>query len=195
MKTLIALVLLIALCGAPVIAQEPETFVKGPDAHGGFGGPVIRFTSMNDQVAVVVGGHGGWIIDHRFIIGGGGYGIVGDMVDVPYFNLGGRPYLTFGYGGLELQYVMQPMKRVHYSVSVLIGGGTARCRIGNRWITGNDDVFVAEPGAAIALNLTRSIRLDLGAAYRITRGVDITWMANEDLSGPAAVVAVSFGRF
>lgn len=195
MRAIVVLLLAVAVA-APALAQEPETLISGGVSHGGFGGPAVRFTRLSDQLGVMVGGHGGWIIGHSFVIGGGGYGLAGNNVDMPYTGIpGGRPYLTFGYAGVELQYIIRPMKLVHYSVSALIGGGSARCRAGGMWVTGTDDVFIAEPGASVILNLTRSIRLDLGVAYRFASGVDIPWMANEDLSGPSGILAVGFGHF
>jgi hypothetical protein len=195
MKTILK-VLALSLLGAGALrSQEPETLLNGHMTYGGFGGPVVRFTRLADQFGALLGGHGGWIINHRLVIGGGAYGLVGQRVEVPYFTLPARTYLTFGYGGLELQYVIRPAKLVHPSFSVLIGGGTARCRAGGMWVTGNDDVFIAEPGAAITMNLTRGIRLDLGGSYRFASGVDIPWMANEDLSGFSGLIAVGFGHF
>jgi hypothetical protein len=41
---------------------------------GGFGGPVIKVININGENAVRVGGRGGWIINHSFVLAGGGIG-------------------------------------------------------------------------------------------------------------------------
>ena len=34
----------------------------------------MTFTTLNGENAVLVGGRGGWIINHSFVLGGAGYG-------------------------------------------------------------------------------------------------------------------------
>jgi hypothetical protein len=75
--------IMIVLCTFTVsVAAQEETLFKGDIQTGGFGGPVIKLTRINDQGALMVGGRGGWIINHCLALGGGGYGIVND-VDSP----------------------------------------------------------------------------------------------------------------
>jgi hypothetical protein len=189
------LLLLVALAG-PAGAQEPETLLGDNVEHGGYGGPVIRLSGINGQFGIFVGGHGGWIIDHRFVIGGGGYGLVGNTLDVPYVSpFGGRSYLTFGYGGLEVQYIGQPVKLVHFTVFTLVGAGGANYRAGGTTMLDSDPLFVAEPGAGVEVNLTRTIRLSAGATYRLVRGVTLPGLTNGDLSGPSGFIGLGFGHF
>ncbi|NIN69246.1 MAG: hypothetical protein GTO63_32105, partial [Anaerolineae bacterium] len=73
---------LLALVGVTLVgsqfgvAQEPETLIEGDVRHGGFGGPVVKFTEVNNEFGVLVGGRGGWIINDSFVLGAGGYGLV-----------------------------------------------------------------------------------------------------------------------
>ncbi|MBI4501521.1 MAG: hypothetical protein HY700_10200 [Gemmatimonadetes bacterium] len=104
MKIIVPWVLAWCISATPLTGQEPESLVGNTVSHGGFGGPVLRFTELNGQFGIMLGGHGGWIINHRFVIGGGAYGLTGKNIDVSYVSpTGGRPYLTFGYGGIELR--------------------------------------------------------------------------------------------
>ncbi|MBN1426023.1 hypothetical protein JXA88_15850, partial [Candidatus Fermentibacteria bacterium] len=66
-----------ALC-AITVQEQPETLLKGPIENGGFGGLVVKFSQLADQTAVFVGGRGGWILNHTFVIGGGGYGLANE---------------------------------------------------------------------------------------------------------------------
>jgi hypothetical protein len=197
MKLIAQGILALLLSATPLIGQEAETLVGSNVAHGGFGGPVARLTRFNGQTGVMLGGRGGWIIDHRFVIGGGAYGLVGSAITVPYAPpAGGSAYLTFGYGGLELQYIERPLRLTHLTLSLLIGVGGAEYRQGGGGqLTPSSTLFVAEPGAGIQLNLTRGIRLSATGSYRFVSGVRLSGLANGDLSGLAAALGVEFGRF
>jgi len=66
-----------SLAAMTVVAtgQEAETLFAGEVVHGGFGGPVLKASTVNGSPALFVGGRGGWIINHSFILGGGGDGL------------------------------------------------------------------------------------------------------------------------
>jgi len=194
MKRIAQCGLALCLAAAPLVSQEAETLVGDKVAHGGFGGPVLRFGEFNGQAGFMLGGHGGWIIDHRFAIGGAGYGLLGRHIDVPYASpTGGNAYLTFGYGGLQLQYFERPLKLVHLAFSALIGVGGAEYRQdGGGQLTPSSTLFVAEPGAGVALNLTPRIRVSVSGSYRIVSGVGLAGLRNADLSGPAAALSLDF---
>ena len=43
---------------------------------GAFGAPVIKYTRISDQSALIIGGKWGWVINKRFAIGTGFYSLV-----------------------------------------------------------------------------------------------------------------------
>ena len=189
------------LIAAPLFAQE-ETLISGKVEHGGFGGPVVKFTQMKDEFAMLVGGRGGWIINHTFVIGGGGYGLVSE-IEADALSFTGEPlYLAVGYGGLELEYIASSNKLVHFSVPVLIGAGGIDYierdfedhHFDDHYFDG-DVFFIAEPGINMILNVTSFFRLGVGGSYRFVSGVEIAPLENSDLSGPSAVVTLKFGKF
>lgn len=171
-----------------LIAQEDvpdETLLKGGIESGGFGGPVLRFTDIGGQFAVLFGGRGGWIINRTFILGGGGYGLVNDVrIDA---TLPGR--VDFGYGGLELTYVHASNRLYHASITALIGGGTIK------QLSASDGVFVFEPYANGWLNVTRYFRISAGLGYRFVSGVDFPGLSNSDFASPIAELGLNFGSF
>jgi hypothetical protein len=193
------------------LAQE-ETLLSGGVEHGGFGGPVVKVTRINGQDAVLVGGRGGWIINHTFVIGGGGYGLVTDVrPSVP--GLLGQDKLMLGYGGLELEFILQSDRVVHLTVPILIGAGAVGYRNGywghgvdldlgidNRF----DTFFIVEPGVDLELNVVSFFRINAGLSYRHVSGIgvptDITGSArplasNSDLRGVSWMIGFKFGSF
>ncbi len=206
MKPIVATLLMLSLFTVlPLTAQEEETLVSGPVESGGFGGPSLRITKINGETAVLVGGRGGWIINHVFMIGGAGYGLVTrNAAKTP--GLLGEKDLDVGYGGLEMEYYVNPNDLIHGSVRLLLGGGGVAYRE-DVMATSHRDMdgfFVAEPGVSINLNVTHFFRISAGASYRIVTGVDAPTdilghpaplTSNADLSGPSALLTLKFGKF
>lgn len=197
MKSIALALLLVVLSPFSLSSKEAETLVGDKVTHGGFGGPVLRFSRFDGQTGFMMGGHGGWIINRRFVIGGGAYGLLGDGIGVPFTpSVGGNAYLSFGYAGLELQYFERPLKLVHLTFSTLIGGGGTEYRQGGgAQLTGSSAVFVVEPGAGLALNVSKKIRLSATGSYRFVNGVSLSGLDDGDLSGPAVALSLDFGRW
>ncbi len=193
-KLLICLLLVTAL---PVLAQE-ETLLKGKIQSGGFGGPVVKFTQIKDEFSVFVGGRGGWIINHTFVIGAGGYGLVNDNIEMGRTLLGNPIYLTMGYGGLELEYIKNSDKLIHWSILALIGGGGVDERekgVGYGESFDGDAFFIFEPAVNLELNVTTFFRICMSGSYRFIAGTDFRGIHNDDLIAPTAALTFKFGKF
>ena len=168
MKT-IAAFLLALLLGAPLRAQE--TLLGGDVEFGGYGGPVVQFTSLNKQRGVLVGGGGGVVIGHTLSLGGAGYGLVNNVTEdvAP----AATPYLNLGYGGVYLRYINSSNALVHFTAGVLIGGGGAGFRDdvadGNEPNTGlSISTALSGRSSKSARGLLRSPNVITGATYRPT---------------------------
>ncbi|NBC17555.1 MAG: hypothetical protein GVY18_09610 [Bacteroidetes bacterium] len=206
----IIVLLLTGLLAGPVAAQDgTETLVGDYDVdHGGFGGPVVKLSTVDGTVAAFVGGRGGWIINlrpgHTVVLGGGGYGLANDIEAmrfngaVPEKRASAQTYLAFGYGGVEVEYVNRTQRLLHGSLQVLIGGGSVSFRdadhesLGDRY---EDELFVVEPTAHLLLNVTSFLRIGGGISYRFVSGSSLERFSDADLSGPSAVLTFKFGSF
>src|SRR3974390_1344606 len=87
-----ALILAIA---APAAAQTapgsgtPQNPIVVEQVHDGFAfAPDVKVTDINHQTGVLVGAYGGWMIDNKLLLGGGGYGLTN-----------GSGHTGLGYGG------------------------------------------------------------------------------------------------
>jgi len=163
-----------------------ETLISGDIESGGCGGPVVRFSGVNDTFAVFVGGRGGWIINHSFVIGGGGYGLVTDV-----FVSGNK--LNMAYGGLWTEYILSSDQLVHFTFGTLIGMGNAHFDP-----EGKDQrvYFVLEPEANVELNVVRFFRVCAGVSYRFAIGLTgLSGVNDAALSGLSANLFCKFGRF
>jgi hypothetical protein len=177
---------------------EPEVLIPKTARHGFWGGPFMQVSTLRDRAAVFAGGRGGWLLDGRLTLGGGGCGLV-NRVRAP--AAAGRPGddldLAMGYGGGWLEYTFSPLRLLHVSVGTLVGGGqlSLNWRGGGAYGSGSEGFFVAEPAVTAELNLARAVRLDVGAAYRWIVGVDMPGLSTSDVAGLSLVVMMKFGRF
>jgi hypothetical protein len=198
-----ALAAAILLSGA-ALAQE-ETLLGGRIQHGGFGGPVVKLTQVSDRFGCLVGGHGGWILNHSLWLGGGGYGLANRIPTTPSVLTGGDSLsLSMGYGGFEFGFIVKSDRLVHLSFQTLVGaGGVSESEDfpeydweddygqGER----SDAFFIVEPQVDIVLNVTGFLRIAAGASYRFVSGVESGFVTDSGLDGPSAVLSLHFGKF
>ena len=170
MKKLVT-VLLVVLFSYPAMAQD-ETLLKGEVESGGYGGPIFKVGQINGSTGVFVGGQGGWIINHSFVLGGKGYGLV-NIVDIEGSE---NLELDFGCGGVLLEYIFSSNKLLHLGINTMIGAGGVRYAEKDY---SNDleeldynasSFFVLEPGVNIDLNHSSYFRIGDGATYRYVNG-------------------------
>jgi hypothetical protein len=201
--TLIAFLFLIV--GA-VHAQDEETLLGGGFESGGYGAPVVKFTNVKGEFGVMVGGYGGWLINHAFMIGGGGYGLATRHLIHPASGTTNTPEdrrMQFGYGGGILEFIFSPKSVVHSTVTLLIGGGEVSMQ--DYWDDFNDfthgyesqkdGLFVLEPSVNVEVNVTSFFRVNAGGSYRFVSGTNMFGLTNEDLSGASINLALKFGSF
>lgn len=178
-----------------------ETLIPGDVAAGGYGGPVFMYSRVQGKDALFFGGRGGWLADHHFVLGAGGFALVSRIAPpegAP--DIGEELRTEFAYGGLWLEYILLPDKLVHASIGTLLGGGAVsysrirRMERQDRQVE-SDVVFAVEPVLSVELNLTRFLRMSAGAGYRHVGSVELTGLRQKDLSGFTGSVMLRFGRF
>ena len=102
-------------------SARTETLLKGDVDTGFLFAPDFKFTDVNGDFASLVGGYGGWVIDKKFLIGGGVYTLA---------NGSGADGMT--YGGGVFEYFINQGSLVNVSVRGLVGGGNATLDSGFR---------------------------------------------------------------
>lgn len=204
--TTFLLILLCALWGiSSANAQDMQTLIDSDVTHGGFGGPVVKFSDVAGDAGVWVGGRGGWIINiseaHAIGLGGGGYGLTTSHAIPQPEDIGDpsieSPQALAGYGGFELEYTNRSARLLHWTATTLIGAGSvsARSQDFQQIDEDFDPFFVIEPGLHGELNVTTFMRVHLGVSYRLTSGIDQAGFGDGDFSGINGSIAFKFGSF
>ena len=172
---------------SPALAQEDGA--SPGFASGGFGAPVVKFSSMVDQFALFAGARGAWVANHRFAVGAGVYALA-NTIDAEQLV---EPITKLVYAGLELEYIGLHAAPVHYSYLVFVGAG-------RRWRTDepdpdHDEIWVIEPALNLEFAPTRFLRIDTGAGYRFVGRVTSEDIDNGDLAAFFGALTFKVGSF
>ncbi len=213
-KIVLALLVLITAQQAWAQHAQMETLFSPKTAGekkgvsvGGYGTAVGKLTPMNDKLGVLTGLQGGVLLNHKWMLGAGGYGLV-NRIKSPRPNVANDndQSLQMWYTGLMTEYTHNPQKLIHWSVGALVGGGgVGREDWHSRWHDDDDDrdhgwhdgsgFFVAEPFAGVEMNITRFLRLNLSGSYRFIRGSGTPGISDSDLSGATFSLGIKAGSF
>lgn len=225
---LIWYILFLSAAALPLYSQadEEEKFMIDVKKikHGGMIAPVMKFTQINNEPALMLGGRIAWIINHNFCLGAGAYTMISgnpQATDTTDPVTGLSPTLMVTQVGMEFEYIEKPHKLLHYSIMAHIGAGNLVYALNymsedygnpldetsNRYSPdyGSDWYFVFEPQAHLILNVSKYVRIALGASYRFARGADYSFSVKStgkeyhydthDVSGPAAIFTIKVGYF
>ena len=196
--------------------NEFRTLFSGSEiTHGGYGGLSTNYSQIDGEDALLVGARGAWIINHGIGIGFGGYGITNN-INRDVYGDGSQYQLAGGYGGLLIEPIIGAKNPIHISIPVLIGAGGI-AYVNNSYSYGNQPpyhneyysldsqaFFVVEPGVELEMNMVKFFRIAVGAYYRYTSDVTLTYYKlnstelvteNPDLKGFSFGVTLKFGKF
>ena len=196
--------------------QEYRTlFGSSQMTHGGYGGLSINYSQLDGEDALLVGARGAWIINHGIGIGLAGYGITNN-INRDLYGDGSQYQMAGGYGGLLIEPIIGAKNPIHISIPVLIGAGGI-AYVNNTLQSGSQPpyhneyytldsqaFFVVEPGVELELNMVKFFRIALGAYYRYTSDVTLSYYKlnsleliteNPDLKGFSFGVTLKFGKF
>jgi len=173
--------------------------------------PDFKITRFDGRTSEMVGAYGGWLSDKTFFIGAGGYWLANNASDRRLGYGGvvlqwmGRSDETIGYsikglvGGGESTLGQSVTETIRVP-EVRGGDGRLPARppappaFTTQTITNTirirQDFFIAEPEADAVIRITKSLRLTLGAGYRLIAAEH----GNESrLRGPVGTIGLQLG--
>ncbi|HBS87614.1 MAG: hypothetical protein A2W91_15230 [Bacteroidetes bacterium GWF2_38_335] len=187
--------------------EEIKTLFDGSFTNGGYGSFDMKVSMVNKDAGLLLGGKGGWIINHRLVIGGAGFGLANTVSFTGTGDAGTNTDLTldFGYGGLMFEYIIMPQNPFHLSVPFVLGAGGATIYEKDPGSLFSDQYYgnalessgfiVLEPGVDLEINLIKFFRASLGVSYRYTIGSNMNRISDNDLSGISVNMGFKFGLF
>jgi len=195
------------LTSADSVFSEPSssgkirTLFGGTITNFGYGGPAIKFTRLENQFAVMPGGRGACIINNRYTLGGGGYGIANSIkLPVSGIDMDTTLYYKMGYGGLEFGYIIISGKKMNIGATLLVAAGAefleSKPESNSEISYGNDFkiIPVLEPSFYVELQLNHFIRLHTGISYRFVNSSDLYNIHVPNMSGFSCYIGLFFGK-
>lgn len=149
--------------------QPPKTIVDNGDSKSFVFVPEVKLTSVNNQFGNLIGARFGLMLNHKFMIGLGGYGM-----PIP-------ENVPMGYGGVAVEYLPWSDRATHFSFGALVGAGGLP----------NLTFLVVEPHVKFNANISAWLRLGVGGGYRFIGGAG---SADSLLRGPELTLSLGFGR-
>jgi len=214
MRTIQILTLSLLLLGTTAVHSQGNQneyrsiFNKKSDqktAIGGYGSFGVGYTSIDNKDALILNIKGALVINHSIGLGLAGYGFFNNLDKQ---NNNQDQYLAGGYGGFYFEPIFLSKSPVHLSFPILIGGGGVSTIPNDFWnYPGSnypynyDMFFVVEPGVELEFNMVKFFRVSLGATYRFTNGVQLTYpedgseVAFKALDGFNIYMNFKFGKF
>ncbi|KYG83588.1 hypothetical protein AWN68_01940 [Roseivirga echinicomitans] len=211
MKTTILSIALLLFIGFGAFAQEPDQEFRtifnnnGIRSNGGYGGITTGYSKIADRDAILIGGHGAWLINHQFGLGFGGTAFATERKTDTQLN--NRYSIAGGYGGLRMEVILMPKSPIHLSFPILVGaGGVTYVESGRDYDFAREEdsqaFFVTEAGAEIEINVIKFMRLSFGAHYRYTSDIGLTYLDGgapitdkDALRGMSGKISLKFGKF
>ncbi|MEJ2615024.1 MAG: hypothetical protein P8Z35_08700 [Ignavibacteriaceae bacterium] len=185
-----------------LILLSVSSDLSAQTTFGAFGAPVIKYSSLSNQNAIILGGRFGLVINESIVIGGGFYGNINgihtDFIDNPS---GQKVILNMNYGGLEFEYILFPHSLIHGSAGILLAGGGLYFGVPDKSVPHNSyskyDLLVYEPSVNIEFNTLSWLHIDLNLSYRIITSYDYTayGISKDDLTGPSVGLIFKLGSY
>lgn len=200
---------------APAAAQTPPSSgtplnpIVVEQVHDGFAfAPDVKVTDINHQTGLLVGGYGGWMIDNKLLLGGGGYGLTN-----------GSGHTGLGYGGFVIGWMEHADKPIGFGARALFGFGEGSASssyttyvyppppIPNPFdqrslilppvpqpvtylATYHEHFFITDPEIDVIVRLSPTLRVTAGVGYRLIGGA---YAVGHQLQGVTGSFSVQIG--
>ena len=166
--------------------------------NGAFAAPVLKYTRLTGQSALIFGGKGGWIINKRIVLGAGYYALTSDVSsDFTDEEYNQNLLLEFNYGGLEFEYLVLYESRYNLSINMLMAGGGLNFYLKNinKNFSGRN-LLVWEPQLNFEVELYEWFHADAGVSYRMISGyTEVYNISKNDLQGINVLLTLKIGEY
>jgi hypothetical protein len=188
--------------GPPQSLATPSPTSCTCDCLVGYGAPILSVTRLDGSTGLLLGARGGAVLRRRFVLGAAGFSLLNNVTMPASAQLGpGSHNIRFGSGGFWFAYILSPELLVHPTFGVLLGGGSVSYQVtdqaaGAPATYATSSFFLAQPEIEADVNVTRFMRIGVGAYYRFVVGVKLEdKLTNGDVGGPGALLAIKFGSY
>lgn len=189
----ILLAILLAFISNDINAQG-EYLSDADFKMSAFGGPLVEFSVLSDELAVSSGLSGAVLFNQAWFLGGYSISSASNISTFDENIPDNLVNVSFDHRGFWTGYFFQPKRLVHIAIGAKAGWGNVILNEG----TSNeirDNLFAVTPQLSANLNIARWFRLGFGAGYRLATGVENQYYTDEDFTSPVGTLTFKFGWF
>jgi hypothetical protein len=199
-KILISFFVLISFYTTGRAQEEVKTLLgDGVKKIGFYINPTFQTGKIGGQIALIPGARAGIVINHNFYAGLTYNQIINEYTPVNETDI--DKYLDMRWGGLLLEYSLKPENMIHVNIPLTIGLGEVELD----WKDGSEQMsdtpygdrafFTAAPGIQLEMNVSKYIKLSIGAEYRFVNKVTFRNLTEKELRGFTAMFGIKAGIF
>ncbi len=184
MKSILTLAI-ISLASAALAAAPVQALIQDNNDWSFWVKPELKLSRFGGQAAALPGFQMGPALGRTLYFGLAGNALVNNVnASDQYRNL---KAFDFWDAGVCVDWTLFHASLVHGSLGCFLGYGQLRAEppAGG---SERADLFVADPGVNVMLNLTPTLELGLGGSYRIVSGSNFQDLSNSDLGGLTGAV-------
>ena len=172
--------------------EKTDTLFQPPELFPAQGGPAVKLAVLPSGTGVLIGGVGGMVLGDSFGLGFGGYSLANETW---ILQKGAKRDIGFSYYGLVLENSFASRRLFYFNAGCLLGAGQAYA-VTRALGSERDEArfFIIEPQINWMLNVTRELRIGLGASYRLTTGADLEGILGMPLHGLGATFTLLYGK-
>ena len=179
------LLMVLLCCTFNIAAQDRETILDGEMEVSYFAGPTLKFAGMKGNLAGIIGGQGGLLINDVIYISGSLGSTVTEI---------GSGYTSFRYAGLLLGGFVKPNEAIHYFGDVGLYSGHMNSGGLPGFSSATDEKFsIIEPNIGVGVNLNETMKSTVGLSYKLVSAIDNTDLSKKDVGGFSLNGAIIFG--
>jgi hypothetical protein len=181
------LIFIIAAISLAANAQKSKTAVSG------YGAATAEINNMNGNANLAVGGYGGVLLNHRWLMGA-----AGSNTFLKKISNGSMAFFQYNTYGLYTEYHINPQSPVHLVTGVMAGAGylqqeqattEAKFKRVGEWH------YVISPNLGLSVDITRFMRVHTRASYNFNGDPKTNALSKNDLRSVASSVSLVFGSF
>ena len=190
MNKFICILFIVCTLSTTISAQSLESVV--------FAAPVLKYTRLVNQPALIIGVKGSWIINKQLVLGAAYYALTSD-VKSNYFDAQNNQdvLLNFNYGGLEFEYLLFNDPFFNLSLGMLTAGGGVEYYIRNRSKNYSyTNLLVWEPQINLEVKIFEWLHTDAGLSYRMISGIyELYNVTKNDMQGINILLTIKIGEY
>lgn len=178
-----------------------KTVFKREKRDGFYIGSSLAYSPIDNADAMVASTRMGWIMDRWFAFGLVGSAFVNNFnqYSESFLDPSDILFLAGAYGGFFIEPILMPLKPVHLSFPIIVGGGGVLSFHDFPYYSSEgiseDMFFVLEPGIELEVNFTRWMRVGVFATYRYTSDINIESVNKNALRKYSAGLSLKVGWF